>query len=63
MWVLLEAGQQEGVSRSGQAPTPNVRNAKLSAEWEANLSALTRAVFVLLCTSHTPGKLYSVCIK
>ena len=30
-WVLLEAGQQVGVRRSGQALTPNVRNAELSA--------------------------------
>ena len=29
-WVLLEAGQQEGVRRSGRALTPNVRHAELS---------------------------------
>ena len=29
--MLLEAGQQEGVRRSGRALTPNVRNAELSA--------------------------------
>ena len=29
-WVL-EAGQHEGVKRSGRALTPNVRNAELSA--------------------------------
>ena len=30
-WVLLQAGQQEGVGRSGRALTPNFRNAELSA--------------------------------
>ena len=30
-WVLLEAGEQGGVRRSGRALTPNVRNAELSA--------------------------------
>ena len=30
-WVLLQAGQQEGVRRSGRALSPNVRNAELLA--------------------------------
>ena len=30
-WVVLEAGEHGGVRRSGRAPTPNVRNAELSA--------------------------------
>ena len=30
-WVLLEAGEQRGVRRSGRALTPNVRNAELLA--------------------------------
>ena len=30
-WVLLEAGKQVGVRRSGRALTPNVRNAELAA--------------------------------
>ena len=30
-WVLLEAGEQGGVRRSGRALIPNVRNAELSA--------------------------------
>ena len=30
-WVLLEAGEQEGVRRSRRALTPSVRNAELSA--------------------------------
>ena len=30
-WVLVKAGEQGGVRRSGQALTPNVRNAELSA--------------------------------
>ena len=30
-WVLLEAGEQRGVRRSGRALTPNVRNAELAA--------------------------------
>ena len=30
-WVLLEAGQQEGVRRSGRVLTPNVRNTELSS--------------------------------
>ena len=30
-WVLLEAGEQGGVRRSGRAMTPNDRNAELSA--------------------------------
>ena len=30
-WILLQAGQQEGVRRSGRVLTPNVRNAELSA--------------------------------
>ena len=55
MWVLLEAGQQEGVRKSGRALTANVRKAELSALLEANLSALARVEFVLLCISHMPG--------
>ena len=31
VWALLEAGQQEGVGRSGRALTPNVRNTELSS--------------------------------
>ena len=30
-WALLEAGQQEGVRRSGRALTPNVRNTEFSS--------------------------------
>ena len=54
-WVLPEAGQQEGVRRSGRELTPNARNAKLSASWEASLSALAGVVLVSLCTIQMPG--------
>ena len=30
-WVLLEAGKQGGVRKSGRTLTPNVRNGELSA--------------------------------
>ena len=30
-WVLSEAGQYEGVRKSGRALTPNVHNAELAA--------------------------------
>ena len=62
-WVLLQAGQREGVKRSGRALTPNVRNAEFSASGETNLSALARVwyLIVLLCAIHMhAGYVFSV---
>ena len=44
VWVLIGAGQQEGVGRSGWTLTPNVRNTELSASWGVKLYALVHVV-------------------
>ena len=44
-WVLIEAGQQVGMGKSGRALTPNDRNTELSASCGVKLYALVHAVY------------------